>query len=85
MLTTLVLFSGTMLSAIVGALVGVAVGSLIFGIVGAWLNRRRAAVSEGWSITDLIRGGLWGAIPGLIAGGLLGFRWLVSWLAQFPA
>lgn len=74
-----------MLSAIVGAFLGVVVGALIFGFAGALLKRRQAAVNEGWSLTDLIRGGLWGAIPGLILGGLLGFRWLANWLAQFPA
>ena len=81
-MTNLVLFTGTMLSAIVGAVIGIAVGAICWGFIGSMRKRHRAAVDEGWALTDLIRGGLWGALPGLVAGGILGFRWLTSWVME---
>ena len=74
------LFAGTMLAAILGAVLGAAVGALIDGLLSSWFSKGQKAVDEGWSLTSMVRGALWGTLPGLVLGGYLGFRWLVVWL-----
>lgn len=80
LIMTLVLFSGTMLAAILGALLGSALGALLDGFVTSLLQRKRRGVDEGWSVTAVIRGALWGTVPGLLLGGYFGFLFLVAWL-----
>ncbi len=76
----LILFSGTTLAALLGAFLGLGVGGILGGWLGALLTRGSRGENEGLSLTHIIRGGLVGLLPGLAAGGILGFRLLAAWL-----
>ena len=78
---TMMLFAGTMLAGIFGALLGAGIGAVIDGWLSSALSKNQKAVNEGWSLTSVIRGALIGTFPGLILGGYFGFRWLTTWLA----
>ena len=81
---TMMLFAGTMLAAILGAVLGAGVGALIDGMLSSWFSRDQKGVDEGWSLTSVVRGALWGILPGLVLGGYFGFRWLVTTGHEFP-
>ena len=76
----MMLFAGTMLAAIFGALIGAGLGAAIDGWLSARFSKAQKAVNEGWSLTSMIRGALIGTFPGLFLGGYFGFLWLTQWL-----
>ena len=80
---TLMLFAGTMLAGIFGALIGAGLGALIDGWLSSMFSKTQKAVNEGWSLTSVIRGALIGTLPGLALGGYFGFLWLTQWLSGF--
>lgn len=77
---TMMLFAGTMLAAILGAVLGAMAGALLDGLISSLFSRQEKAVDEGWSLTSVVRGALWGILPGMGLGGYFGFQWLVVWL-----